>query len=112
MLTTQAVKNEARHLGFALAGVTTPEPPPHVSAYENWLMLGRHASMEYQAGESARTYRRDPRLILPECRSILLLGVRYPDPKTAGPVEKAGPTGRVAAYAWGRDYHLVLPQRL
>jgi len=112
LLTTQAVKNEARHLGFALAGVTTPEPPPHVSVYENWLRLGRHASMKYLAGERARTCRRDPCLILPECRSILMLGVGYPDPKTLKPDEKAGPTGRVAAYAWGRDYHLVLPQRL
>ena len=68
--------------------------------------------MDYLASERARTCRRDPHLILPECRSILILGVRYPDPKTAKFEEKAGPTGRVAAYAWGRDYHLVLPQRL
>jgi epoxyqueuosine reductase len=112
LLTTQAVKNEARHLGFALAGVTTAEPPPHISAYESWLMLGRHGSMKYLASERARICRRDPRLILPACRSILVLGMRYPDPKRAEPDEKVGPTGRVAAYAWGRDYHLVFPQRL
>ena len=112
MLTSQAIKNEARHLGFLLAGISSPEPPPHLSAYENWLRLGRHGSMEYLANERARARRRDPRLILPECRAILLLGVRYPDPKTALVNEKAGSSGRVAAYAWGRDYHLVLPQRL
>jgi epoxyqueuosine reductase len=112
LLTSLAVKNEAHHLGFTLAGITTPEPPPHLSAYQNWLTLGRHASMEYLAGERARLCRRDPRLILRECKSILMLGVRYPDPKTAKPDEKAGPTGRIAAYAWGRDYHLVFPQRL
>ena len=112
MLTSQSVKDEARHLGFALAGFTTPELPPHVSAYEAWLRLGRHASMQYLAGERARMCRREPRFILPECRSILMLGVRYPNPKTLKPDEKAGPTGRVAAYAWGQDYHLVLPQRL
>jgi len=88
LLISQAIKNEARHLGFALAGVTTPEPPPHVSVYENWLRLGRHASMKYLAGERARTCRRDPCLILPECRSILMLGVGYPDPKTLKPDEK------------------------
>jgi epoxyqueuosine reductase len=93
-------------------GVTTPEPPPHVSAYENWLMLGRHGSMDYLAGERAQMCRRDPHLILPDCRSILILGMRYPDPKDARPDKEAGPTGRVAAYAWGRDYHLVLPERL
>jgi epoxyqueuosine reductase len=112
LLTSQAVKNEARHLGFTLAGVTTPEPPPHLSAYENWLTLGRYGSMEYLANQRARTCRRDPRLILPECRSILMLGVRYPYPRTDIPDEKSGPAGRIAAYAWGRDYHLVLPKRL
>jgi epoxyqueuosine reductase len=112
LLTSQAVKNEARQLGLPLVGITTAEPPPHVSAYENWLKQGRQASMEYLATERARTCRRDPRLILPECRSILILAARYPDPKIAKPDEKAGPTGRVAAYAWGRDYHLVFPQRL
>ena len=112
MSITQAVKNESRHLGFTLAGITTPELPPHVSAYENWLKLERHGSMNYLAGERARLCRRDPRLLLPECRSILMLAVRYPDPKTTGQDEEDGLSGRVAAYAWGRDYHLVLPERL
>ena len=110
MLTSQAIKNEARNLGFTLAGVTTPEPAPHLTAYENWLRLGRHASMGYMASERARMCRRDPHLILPECRSILILGVRYPDPKIAKPDEKVRPSGRVAAYAWVLDYHLVLPE--
>jgi epoxyqueuosine reductase len=110
--TTQAVKNEARRLGFALAGVTTPEPPPHVSAYEAWLKLGRHGSMNYLAGERAQTCRRDPQLIMPECRSILVLGVPYPDPKIVKIDQEKSPTGRVAAYAWGEDYHRVLPERL
>ena len=108
----QSIKNEARRLGFMLAGITTPDPPPHFSSYKNWLRLGRHGSMEYLAGERARSRRSDPRLILPECRSILMLAVRYPDPKTAKPDPQKGPAGRVAAYAWGRDYHLVLPERL
>jgi epoxyqueuosine reductase len=108
----QAIKNEARRLGFTLAGVTTPDPPPHFSAYENWLRLGRYGPMDYLAGERAQACRRNPRLILPECRSILMLAVRYPDPKTAQPDPETGSKGRVAAYAWGRDYHLVFPERL
>jgi epoxyqueuosine reductase len=108
----QAIKIEARRLGFALAGITTPEPPPHVSAYENWLTLGRYGSMDYLANERARICRRDPRMVLPGCSSILMLGVRYPDPTTANPDEATSLTGRVAAYAWGWDYHHVLPGRL
>ena len=109
---TRAVKNEARRLGFALVGVTSPESPPHVSAYENWLALGRYGSMDYLADERARSHRQDPRLILPECRSILVLAVSYPDPEPADRYERPPLSGRVAAYAWGRDYHIVLIERL
>ncbi len=112
MSIVQAIKNEARRLGFALVGVTTPDPPPHFSAYENWLMLERHGSMDYLATKRARTCRRDPHTLLPGCRSILILGMHHPDPKTARPDEVTALRGQVAAYAWGRDYHLVLPERL
>lgn len=108
MTLTDSVKNEARRLGFALAGVTTPDPPPHWPVFHNWLALGRHASMHYLTDPR----RADPRLVLPECRSILVLAVPYPDPRTAPPADPPSPGGRVASYAWGRDYHLVLPEKL
>lgn len=68
--------------------------------------------MAYLADERARERRHDPKLILPECRSILMLGVRYPDPASLQAGQVTSLKGRVAAYAWGRDYHLVLPGRL
>jgi epoxyqueuosine reductase len=109
---TRFVKAEAQRLGFSLVGVTTPDPPPHWSTFENWLNLGRHADMSYLAEERSRLRRADPRLILPECRSILVLGSPYPNP--GEPILPPGqdPTGRIAAYAWGQDYHQILPERL
>lgn len=108
----QAIRDEARRLGFTLAGVTTPEPPPHLSVFAHWLAQGRHGEMAYLAGQAAGARRSDPRLILPECRSILVLAIPYSDPKQARPAPQGSPHGRVAAYAWGDDYHLVLPERL
>jgi epoxyqueuosine reductase len=111
---TQAVKREANRLGFALVGVTTPDPPPHFDVYERWLEAGRHGEMAYLATERARQRRQDPRQILPECRSILVLGIRYPSPVMAedASVSAEQPRGRVASYAWGADYHDALPERL
>ena len=107
---TQAIKAEARRLGFQLVGVTTPDPPPHLEVYERWLDAGRHGEMAYLASERARQRRADPHLVLPECRSILVLGVRYDAPP---PEQQEQPgRGRVAAYAWGDDYHDILPERL
>jgi len=131
----QNIQNEARRLGFILTGVTTPDPPPHLPIFENWLTQGRHASMGYLADARSRARRADPRLILPECKSILVLALPYPDPKLALPsrtdvpsllaartvseVEgtaeasnESSPNGRVASYAWGDDYHLVIPEKL
>jgi epoxyqueuosine reductase len=70
--------------------------------------------MGYLAAEAAVSKRHDPRLVLPECCSILVLALRYPDPSSIsfGSTSGASPSGRVAAYAWGEDYHLVLPSRL
>jgi epoxyqueuosine reductase len=108
MSLTDIIKNEARRLGFSLAGVTTPEPPPHWTVYKDWLSMGRHGSMDYITDRR----RADPRLVLPECRSILMLAVSYPSLGSVSQENAIHPTGRIAAYAWGSDYHLVLPERL
>ena len=120
----QSIEDEARRLGFVLAGVTTPDPPAHSSTFEAWLAKGRHATMGYLATDRARARRADPRLILPGCKSILVLAIPYSKPsrpKSQAESRSGSPspgaagskvTGRVAAYAWGEDYHLILPERL
>lgn len=104
----QCIKEEARRLGFDLAGITTPDPPPHFETFLSWLEAGRHGTMAYLASERSRERRADPRRILPECRSILVLAMRYPASRP--PVTPA--SGQIASYAWGRDYHLVIEERL
>jgi epoxyqueuosine reductase len=103
----QALKAEARRRGFELVGITSPDPPPHFTVYQNWLEAGRHGEMTYLATDRARARRRHPREILPECRSILVVGVNYL-PEEIG----ASDRGKVAAYAVGNDYHEVIPKRL
>ena len=81
--------------------------------------------MGYLADERSRTRRADPRLILPGSKSILVLAIPYSSPlpphnpgrnrsqKKNDPVPEAEvDRGRVAAYAWGTDYHKILPRRL
>ena len=110
---TRLIKAEAARLGFDLSGVTTPEPPPHLSVYQNWLAAGRHGEMGYLATERAVQRRSNPQAILPECRSILVLGTRYNPPHLQhdGAPGQAS-RGRMASYAWGNDYHDLLEARL
>ncbi|PWB52827.1 MAG: tRNA epoxyqueuosine(34) reductase QueG [Anaerolineales bacterium] len=111
---TQVIKKQARSLGFSLVGVTGCDPVPHVEVFQAWLAQGRCGEMAYLNSERSRQMRAHPGLLLPGCRSILVLATRYltPSPLHLG----AGPNhqlhGRIAAYAWGEDYHEVLPGRL
>jgi epoxyqueuosine reductase len=106
------LKEKARELGFTLAGIALPQAPAHLDVYLSWLQAGRQAGMGYLATQPAVERRADPTLILPECRSILVLGIPYSNPRTSQHENDPVPRGRIAAYAWGADYHLVLPQRL
>ena len=122
MTLVQALKAEALRLGFDLVGITTPDPPPHFSIYERWIGAGQHGEMSYLATDQARSRRANPRDILPDCRSILVLGARYrvdasltntKDKATAGKaVSGRQVVGKVTAYAWGPDYHDIFPPRL
>ena len=97
------LKSHARALGFALVGLTTPDPPPHRDSYQQWLANGYHGEMNYLATQRARERRADPHLILPNCKTILVVALPY----TPGNM-----TGPIAAYALGADYHDVLPRKL
>jgi epoxyqueuosine reductase len=105
------IKTEAKRLGFTLAGITSADPPEHFDFYTEWLAQGYHGEMAYLETGRARTRRADPRRILPECASILVLGFPYDAPR-GGQNPGSPDRGRVAAYAWGVDYHEVVQERL
>jgi len=70
--------------------------------------------MGYLADESSRSKRADPRLIMAECKSILVLALPY-SPHPFAPLPKGKEKdvqGEVASYAWGEDYHSVFSKRL
>ena len=102
----QAIKEKARQLGFVLAGVTSSEPPAQFNIFENWLHQNIHGNMQYLAEERSRIRRADPKQILPECKSILVLAIPY------SPLPRQSSSFHIAAYALGDDYHDILPARL
>jgi epoxyqueuosine reductase len=106
------IKTKSQQLGFFLAGVTIPEPPPHYSTFENWLAQGHHGTMDYLATERSRARRASPREIMPECKSILVLATPYAPPLLEEEWPGAKEIGSIASYALGDDYHNILPTRM
>jgi len=110
----QAIKQHTYKMGFSLAGITACEVLPHADVFETWIELGRHAEMTYLDTPRSRACRAHPDLLLPDCHSVLVLGMRYPAPFAPDTDTRSnlGLRGRIAAYAWGEDYHEVIPRRL
>lgn len=107
---TTRIKAEAQRLGFDLIGITEPFPPPHFDVYQRWLEAGLHSTMAYLASERALQGREDPRSLLPECQSIIVVATNYLPRRSQ--TEEGQINANIAAYALGDDYHDILVSRL
>ena len=131
MSLAESIKHEALALGFDAVGIsripnssqpsaislqpdsslppypTTPLPRLLFSRLTEWLRQGYHGTMAWMTRDPAR--RSDPQLVLPGCRSMVSIGMNYYTDHRAN--EQPG-MGRIARYAWGKDYHTVMSQRL
>ena len=68
--------------------------------------------MNYLAEERSRTRRADPKQILPECRSILILAIPYSPVNSREAFQIQNSEFKIASYALGSDYHDIIPPRL
>jgi epoxyqueuosine reductase len=99
----------ARQRGFHAAAVAKAEEDPEARAI--MLERVRRGSFDGLAWfDEARVVRAtDPRRTLPGARSIVLLAASYWNPSPRS--RRRSLRGRIARYAWGRDYHRVLEKR-
>jgi epoxyqueuosine reductase len=111
----ERVEALALALGFDRAGVASPEPGPDSRFLHDWLARGYGGEMAYLARRADE--RADPRRVMPEVRSVVVVALFHPPPPepvaghgAAG--AEAPARGRVAGYAGGEDYHDVLLDRV
>jgi epoxyqueuosine reductase len=108
----EMLKAKAYELGFDLVGITRAEPSPTLDAYLRWIDAGMHGSMGYMARPDRVARRRDPNVILPGARSFVVVGLDYQTSLIPNEILTDPSRGRIAAYAWGLDYHNILTPRL
>ncbi|MFZ1685083.1 MAG: tRNA epoxyqueuosine(34) reductase QueG [Candidatus Zixiibacteriota bacterium] len=108
MLDASTVKRLAVDTGFDLVGITTPEVITDArERYYVWLEHEYHGEMDYLAKEPDR--RCDPSRILPDVKSVIMLGLNYYQPNAPTTPDQHG---RISRYARGRDYHKVIASRV
>lgn len=95
------IKAHAYALGFDLAGIASLGAAESAPMFEGWLERGFAGEMGYLARGAEK--RRDTRLPVPGAVSAIVVAMNY------GGRE---PTGPIARYARGEDYHDVMLDRL
>lgn len=118
----EPIAEHCRRLGLTPCGVVAAQHDRGTEErYRRWLAAGRHGSMAYL--ERHAPFKANPGALLPGCRSVLMVALGYyqtPERGWMKPGQDAGAgtfesrpaSGRVAQYAWGRDYHKLLGGRL
>lgn len=106
----EAIKEEARRLGFELVGIAPVEDPLHEQAFADWLQAGYHGEMAYMA--RTEQARRHPSSWLPWARSVVSVAMHYHTPFPRETHDTGAPRGWISRYAWGDDYHTMMESRL
>ena len=107
-MTNEEIIHIANELGFELVGFAKAEKlNEEVSHLKEWLDLGYQAGMKYM--ERNIDKREGVSKILPGAKSVISLGINY---HTDEEYENKNAHGKVSRYAWGKDYHLIVWEKL
>jgi len=101
------IKSKAKEFGLDLCGIVKADfLEDEKENFLSWLDKGYHGEMGYMANNVEK--RLDPRLLVENTKSIVVVGLNY-FPKEQ---QKDPEAPVIAKYAYGKDYHFVLKDRL
>ncbi|PWD99208.1 tRNA epoxyqueuosine(34) reductase QueG [Marinilabilia rubra] len=101
------IREFAQDLGFDDVGFVSAEPMQKESDFlEQWLEKGYHAGMDYMERNFEK--RTNPAKLVEGAKSVVVCLQNY------APSRKEKPSGdyKISKYAYGRDYHKVVKNRL
>ena len=107
-LTNQIVIEKAKELGFDLIGFAKADLlQTETEKLKVWLDKGFQATMDYMERNYEKRF--DVNNILPNAKSVISLAMNY---YTNHHYTNVNSFGKVSRYAWGKDYHLVIWEKL
>ncbi len=109
---TERIKEFACEVGFDAVGVAPAGPfPDDRAVVQQRIADGHYSGLPWFTAARA-DIASDPRNLLPTARSLISVALSYRPDGAPAPDRSDGPRGRISAYAWGRDYHRVLKERM
>ena len=103
---THLIKTEAQSLGFLSCGISRAEfLEEEAPRLEKWLNQNRHGEMHYM--ENHFDKRLDPTKLVDGAKSVISLLLNYYPSQ-----EQQTETYKISKYAYGKDYHFVIKDKL
>jgi epoxyqueuosine reductase len=92
-------------------GVTRPDAIPLAQErLARFLAEGAHGEMDWMAASAER--RGDPRALMPDVRSVIMLGLNYGSGDDPLAILRERELGAISVYAQGDDYHEIIKPKL
>lgn len=107
----ETIRKKALELGFDAFGVAAVSDAGHYrERFMKWLENGYHGRMSYMERNTGK--RLDPGLLHEGARSVIVVAQNYfPDRDLLAEKQRRNSL-KVAKYAWGKDYHYVIREKL
>ncbi len=103
----QMIRQKGLELGFDdIAFVEAQFLEKEAEAYDRWVEKGYHAGMDYMVRN--RDKRNDPRLLVDGTKSVVVVLQNYKPDRDVHLISDF----KISKYAYGRDYHKVLKNKL
>ena len=101
-----SIKKKAKELGFDACGIAeVSSADTEALFFDRWIAEGYHAGMKYM--ENYRDIRLNPAGLVEGARSVISVALNY------YPAQKqSSDAPRISYYAYGKDYHIVLKDKL
>ncbi|URK17686.1 tRNA epoxyqueuosine(34) reductase QueG [Thalassospira sp. GO-4] len=112
-ITFDMLEAKAREIGFDVCGVARPEiDPRNQQRLDEFVAAGEYGSMAWMNDPERLPRRRDPEMLWPDVKSVIVLGSNYGPAENPMALLDHPDRAMISVYARNKDYHDLIKKRL
>ncbi|MBX2829773.1 MAG: tRNA epoxyqueuosine(34) reductase QueG [Rhodospirillales bacterium] len=113
VITFDMLQAKAREIGFDVCGVARPKiDPRNQKRLDEFVAAGEYGSMAWMNDPERLPRRRDPEMLWPDVKSVIVLGSNYGPAENPMALLDHPDRAMISVYAKNKDYHDLIKKRL
>jgi epoxyqueuosine reductase len=112
-ITFEKLQAKAREIGFDVCGVARPQiDARNQQRLDEFVAAGEYGSMAWMNDPERLPRRRDPQMLWPDVKSVIVLGSNYGPAENPMVLLDHPDRAMISVYAKNKDYHDLIKKRL